>query len=379
MKRKFFVLLVSLISTCMYAYYPAYVAKENGDGPYPHAVMDIAHDDASIYVALLDGRLVAIDKKTGEKRILDVKASNQSYIPWFICAHDGKLWIGTAEGKILYYSNGGFHQSGIKLSWEYSYQGIPLGVENITFDPQGNMYVSCTHGVGFKVDPKNNVERFTIRSKNFSLFSGHICVDRDGALWVANYGLFTYDYGLVRYTRDKGTVYYFKEHPDVPHGGGNVTAMAKDDEGSIWYNANSKLVKLANGEMSECYDCPYICYDMQFDAQQRLWMADQHGPLRMMEGGAFTSYPCPIESRRWMCMDIDGDDIYIGTDDALLIFNEGEYTKISLEPSWQQAPTSISSVTLDVHAPLYDMQGRRLSQRPEHGAYIRDGRKVVIK
>ena len=153
----------------------------------------------------------------------------------------------------------------------------------------------------------------------------------------------------------------------------------KNPDAPAWYTANNKLVRLINGEMSVNYDCPYLCYDMQFDMQQRLWMADQHGPLVMMKDGAFTSYPCPFESKRWMCMDIDGDDIYIGTDDALLIFSEGEYTKISLEPSWQQAPTSISSVTLDVHAPLYDLQGRRLSQKPERGVYIRDGRKVVIK
>ena len=93
-----------------------------------------------------------------------------------------------------------------------------------------------------------------------------------------------------------------------------LSALAVDEEGGIWYTAANKLTRLINDDMSVSYDCSYICYDMQFDSQQRLWMADHHGPLRMMENGAFTSYPCPFESKRWMCMDIDSDNIYIGTD-----------------------------------------------------------------
>ena len=105
MKKSLLVLLVSLFTTCMYAFYPANVARENGDGPYLHAVMDIAHDDANIYVAKLDGHLVVINKASGEKTILDVKVGSLSYTPWAIAVHDGKVWIGTAESKILYYSN----------------------------------------------------------------------------------------------------------------------------------------------------------------------------------------------------------------------------------------------------------------------------------
>ena len=97
MKKSLFFLLVSLFSTCMYAYYPAYVNKGNGDGPYPLAVMGIAHDETNIYVAKLDGHLVVINKASGEKTILDVKVGSFSYTPWAIAVHEGKVWIGTAE------------------------------------------------------------------------------------------------------------------------------------------------------------------------------------------------------------------------------------------------------------------------------------------
>ncbi len=357
MKKSLSVLLVSLFTTCMYAFYPANVARENGDGPYLHAVMDIAHDDANIYVAKLDGHLVVINKASGEKTILDVKVGSLSYTPWAIAVHDGKVWIGTAESKILYFSNGKIHQSGIKLDWEYSRYGVP-GIHNIVFDTQGNMYVSCSYGVGFKVDTKSNAESFTIHPKALSLFCGHICLDQSGALWGGNYGFSGYDYAMAKYTKENGTEYYFKEHKNVPRG--TVTALAMDEEGGIWYAAANKLTRLINDEMSESYDCPYICYDMQFDSQQRLWMADQHGPLRMMENGAFTSYPCPFESKRWMCMDIDIDNIYIGTDTDLLIYKDGEYTKIDL---------SLSDETTDIpYHPLIE-EGKVWKYQPEFGEY----------
>ena len=178
MKKFIVLLLVSLFSTCMYAFYPAYVNRGNGDGPYPLAVMAITHDDTNIYVARLDGHLVVINKASGEKTILDVKVGSLSYAPWAITVHEGKVWIGTAEteGKILYYSNGQFHQSGIKLDWEYSRYGVP-GIHNIMFDTQGNMYVSCSYGVGFKVDTKNNAESFTIHPRVF------LC-SRDTSVWI---------------------------------------------------------------------------------------------------------------------------------------------------------------------------------------------------
>lgn len=372
-------LLVSLFSTFMYAFYPAFVARENGDGPYPLAVMDIAHDDANIYVAKLDGQLVIVSKATGEKNILDVKVGGLSYTPWSVAVHEGRVWIGTAEGNVLYYSNGGLHQSGIKLNWEYS-RDVVTGIHNIVFDAQGNMYLSCSYGVGFKVDTKNNADAFTVHPKSLNLFSGHICLDRSGAIWGANYGFSGYDYALVKYTRSKGTEYYFKEHKDAVRGA--VTALAMDEEGSIWYSADSKLVRLANGEMSVSYDCPYIGYDMQFDAEQRLWMACVNGPLTMMKDGVFTSYPCPVESKRWMCMDIDGDDIYIGTDEALLLFSKGEYTRIDLglpKPQEYQS-TGVDAIEApSADATTYDIQGRRVQDRPEHGVYIQDGRKYVVR
>ena len=43
------------------------------------------------------------------------------------------------------------------------------------------------------------------------------------------------------------------------------------------------------------------------------------------------------------------------------------------------APIVKSEQTTVTNTPLYDLQGRRLSQKPERGVYIEGGRKVVIK
>jgi len=375
MKKFIVLLLVSLFCTSMRAFYPAFMNIYQ-DGIYPNAIMDVTHDDSNVYVAKLNGQLVVMNKATGEKDILEVKVGNLSYTPWSIAVNSGKIWIGTAEGKLLTFSDGKFHQSGISLSWQYD---EPLGVENILFDAQGNMYLSCHFGVGFRVDTKNHVERFTIHPKGIGSFSVNMCLDRNNTLWVCNYGNSSM-YGLTKYTREEGTTYYFKGRADVPHG--LVTGFTIDKEDGIWYLVKSKLIRLLNDEVSESYDFPDICYAMQFDEQQRLWMARQHGPLVMMKDGAFTDYPCPIESKRWMCMDIDGDDIYIGTDEFLLLFRDGEYTKIDLgqpDPQGHQSTginhTEVSTSTFGI----FDLLGRQLQDKPERGVYIQDGRKYVVR
>ena len=117
---------------------------------------------------------------------------------------------------------------------------------------------------------------------------------------------------------------------------------------------------------------------MQFDAEQRLWLAGEYGPLQMMKDGEFTDYPCPIDDERWMCMDIDGDVIYIGTEKSLLMFKDGEYTKIAETTSWQEGgqTTAVFGITDSTSASsLYDLQGRQLQGKPARGLYIQDGRK----
>lgn len=375
MKKFIVLLLVSLFCTSMRAFYPAFMNIYQ-DGIYPNAIMDVTHDDSNVYVAKLNGQLVVMNKATGEKDILEVKVGNLSYTPWSIAVNSGKIWIGTAEGKLLTFSDGKFHQSGISLSWQYD---EPLGVENILFDAQGNMYLSCHFGVGFRVDTKNHVERFTIHPKAIGSFSVNMCLDRNNTLWVCNYGNSSM-YGLTKYTREEGTTYYFKGRADVPHG--LVTGFTIDKEDGIWYLVKYKLIRLQNDEVLESYDFPHICYNLQFDEQQRLWMARQYGPLVMMKDGAFISYPCPFESKRWMCMDIDGDDIYIGTDEFLLLFRDGEYTKIDLgqpDPQGHQSTginhTEVSTSTFGI----FDLLGRQLQDKPERGVYIQDGRKYVVR
>lgn len=44
-----------------------------------------------------------------------------------------------------------------------------------------------------------------------------------------------------------------------------------------------------------------------------------------------------------------------------------------------ESPTSIPCIISDAFAPLFDLQGRRLSQKPERGVYIQDGRKYVVR
>ena len=44
-------------------------------------------------------------------------------------------------------------------------------------------------------------------------------------------------------------------------------------------------------------------------------------------------------------------------------------------------PTAIETIETSKNSaqPTYDLQGRRLTQQPRKGVYVRDGRKVVVK
>ena len=385
MKRSLFFLLASLFSTCMYAYWPVDVDCRP-IGRLPHAVMGVVHDDTNIYVAKFDGYLVVINKATGEKTFVETKLGSLEFSPTSLAIYGDKVWIGTLGmgsrigGRLLKYANGKVSSSGISLNYGNATWGNPPAIENILFDASGNMYAVSTYGYGFYIDTKNKVVNFETNKRSCT---GKMCLDKDGTLWISYWGWPTNKYSLARFTKDWESIYFLKEHPDVMHDD-NARCLAADKENGIWFHARDRLYRIQNDEVDESYSfsiSPRLC-DMAFDTDQQLWLAGEHGPLVMMKDGDFTSYPCPIDSKMWMCMDIDGNDIYIGTDEFLLLFRDGEYTKIDLgqpDPQGHQSTginhTEVSTSTFGI----FDLLGRQLQDKPERGVYIQDGRKYVVR
>ena len=385
------ILLACLFSTCMYAFFPAYVNYPELGGPLPHSVMCIAHDDANVYLVKLDGYLVIIDKATGELKTVKTKVGGMDQLQaTSISVNGGKVWIGTLSPgtdapKLMHYVNGRMASTGLKLSrGSYSW-GWQAAIENITFDPSGNAYVATSGGYVFRIDPKNNITMFNLKWHGF--FSG-FCFTPDGTYWVGRFHnpIFCLE---LQHVDKNGEFTYFKGswQEGLPYfRSSGVRCLDMDKEGGVWFVGKNGLNRIVNNEIAETYECPKVCdgFGMRFDDEQRLWMTGYNGPLTMMKDGVFTSYPCPYDSKIWTCMDVDGDTVYIGTDRSLLIFKDGEYAEILFDGSTPSMDvnelTGVDAVSTSAEdAPCFDLQGRRLSGVPQRGMYIQNGRKYVVK
>ena len=371
--KKYFILSLLLFSTSMYAYVPVFYNR--GWGYYPDAVMDIEHDAQHLYVARGNG-LFVIDKATGEETVFSAREGTLDYTPISLAMYGDDLWIGTAEGKVLCYNDCSIQT----YDWD-----INGHVTNIAFDSKGNMYVSSIAGRGYRIiiQTKTVEEQIETFNRLSGGITGHLCIDGNDALWIGNYfGTVMTKYGLGKYIKGKGTQYMISDNPDWP--GYYVMSMTVDDDGCMWYlnYGNSEtgnwLTKIEDDEVAESYECPCYGWDMMFDRQQRLWMLGSNGPLFMMKNGVFSNYSCSEETNLWTCIDIDGDDIYIGTDIGVLKFNEENFEMVQTGLS---TPSGIASMTAAkaTTSPIFDLQGRRLSGKPEKGIYIQDGKKRIVK
>ncbi|MBR6998821.1 MAG: hypothetical protein IKI19_08495 [Prevotella sp.] len=360
-KRILGLLMALAFSVSVSAYYPffAYGSESN----YKSGIYDIAHDGDNIYVAK-QGGLVVINKATGAKTVYQNGEGLLSADPISLGCHNGDLWVGTADGKLLNWSR----------EKELSPGGNPIS--NIVFAPNNRVYV-CMGTTGVIVD----LEGFCAISNFGGDYYGgfpSMFIDTNGTAWIGRWRTIPTTMSLVKYNEQDGAHYMFKENDQLPRAW--VYSLAADDEGGVWYStADGRLIRLLNDEVSTICECENFGYDMAFDSQQQLWMACANGPLLKMNDGEYTTYPCEFESRRWSCLDIDDEAIYVGTDAILLKFEDGIFSVIDVE---LEVTTGVNTAKQDAatgREPMFDLQGRRLSGKPQHGAYIKDRRKQVVR
>ena len=384
MKKYFMLLLLaSLLSISAHAFYMGWARINDFTNvyEYPEAVMDIVHDSERVYVAALGG-LMIIDKATGEKTYYSNLDGSFSYTPTALTLYEGEVFIGTRENKMLIL----YGDELIESDYDFDHIRASHYISNVIFDDEGNMYASNGSGVSFRFGLDGSKETFKAYSWTCDGWTAYLATTSDGTLWVANFGWNMGSYGLAKYTFGEGPTYPMKTNSELPLY--KVTALAVDDEDGVWYASSSTafgkegrklLTRLKDDQVSVSYETSNRYVDMQFDDQQRLWLAGDYGPLAMMKDGEFTTYPYLKDDERWFCLDIDGDDIYIGTENSLLLYRDGEYLNIDLGPLMHQASNSITSIIRDAFSPLYDLQGRLLQGKPGRGIYILDGRKRVAR
>ena len=142
---------------------------------------------------------------------------------------------------------------------------------------------------------------------------------------------------------------------------------------------------------------------MSFDPKERLWLLHSNsagygyvtnkeyfgydhwskGPLCCFADGETKEYPLPEGVDLAYCLDVDGEDVYVGTDNGVLKLVDGEL--VLLDSPWysnNQEKSAIDDCIIlsEDEKPLgkYDLQGRKLENwKSVKGICIENGRMVL--
>ena len=98
-----------------------------------------------------------------------------------------------------------------------------------------------------------------------------------------------------------------------------------------------------------------------------------NGPLCCFDNGEVTRFEWSQDTGYCYCVDIDGDSIYIGTDNGVLVFSDGTFHWLHGD----EAGISDASSPQNPQSATFDLQGRRIQGEPKHGVYIKEGKKVM--
>ena len=348
---------------------------------YPNAVVNILHDEENIYVAKYDS-LIVIDKQSGMKKVVFRKPEKKEGKVVYdglstMSLHKGRLWLGTDDGVIMDY------YKGCLTRHEYEGNPTPFSVPPITgiaFDSQDRMVVGFYNQVGW-IDGNTVTGACEIPSLVTEQCIHTMVMDDADTLWVTGTGFYPracFSY----YTIEKGLSLILEGYDTLPFGSGPACGLVIDSHHNKWFCVANKLACF-DGKTFKSYDlgdggARGFGIDVTLGNDNAIWVPMRNGQLvRFSESGEWTLFPCGIETERWFCIDIDGDDIYIGTDHGMLKFRDGVYSELDLTTT--SMPNSCVLAPDDDQYHSYNLQGQRLNAKLAKGIYIQNGKKYVVK
>ncbi len=335
-------------------------AANNGNET-PMRATCITHDAETIYLGFATQGLMSMSRTTGECQWHEGTADKNL---WSLAAHGDELWLGT-------WDHGLYRLCGGELTWvadktwvgALGFNGDDLWV--------GYMLLSLDKMSGGSV-----AETYTVDwgASQFGMANA-IAFAPDGTVWVGGQD----NSREVVLCKLSGGVYTALDYHDF-----SVSALVAGPDGTLWVaTPENGLIALKDGVRtdynSENSPLPDdALWDMKQDKDGHLWLLSPEA-LTMFDGSTFTAFPLQIDSKSALCMDIVGDDIYIGSSDGLYRFSEGKAKEVQL-PS----PTGIRAQPQKAtEAQRFDVDGRRITDTPRKGIYIEriggTARKVILK
>jgi len=166
------------------------------------------------------------------KKLIALPIPNTADIRCFSEDREGNVWIGSANGIIVYHLDKGVIKT-------YTKENSPLRdnlVRSIWHDQEGNSWIgSFGEGLGFYNSDMEVIKYFYIRNELPSNMINHILGDKEGNVWVAT------GEGLLRFTagKEKSNPIIFNEKNGLDDS--HVRALTEDTEGNIWLSTTEGI------------------------------------------------------------------------------------------------------------------------------------------
>ena len=376
------------------------------------AVKRLAHDDKNLYILHFDG-LEVRNKATGETLCYTQATGHipEGNIYSTGNFHDAMLNAIAVHGDTVWVGGNGFLTAIVGQeaeSWHIPYDitisnpsyssspKLPMSFNCIEFDSKGTMYLGGIDQVGYL--QKTGKASFVGLPSNGAQGTEvwQVLPAADGGVWVS----YTSDSGnnsLARYTAGDEEV---EEVSNKLGFRNQIKAMAVDGNGCLWFGVSRRDVNIYryDGVSLETFDTGVSAQRgpccMTFDDSGRLWLLYSNsgkigyaqysvGPLYCFMDGDPREYPFPKGVGMAYCLDVDGDDVYVGTDNGVLKLADGRlslldttwYSERPEETAVKDCKTASTGGDADA---VYDLQGRRRSSNNSmKGIYIRNVRKIL--
>ena len=382
-----------------------------------HSVKCIEHNDTSIYVLRpnglkvvnkLTGKITVYDMSTGyfedQWRIKDMTRPNAWVGLNALAIRPDTIWVGSNDGVLTSITDGRADTTVHYVNHDENKVNDliwPIGINSIVFDSNGTIVIGGDNCISV-IYRSGEEQTLVFPSCDFGNEIWQMVVDHHDDIWIAS-TLALYGNGLMKY-HIGGTLETISDKNDksMPYDYSKVKGMVIDNDGNLWFGSyhydsinaeksewRAKLLKY-DGNNYTSYDVGpdvTIPISLKCDGQGRIWFLPtasfnystsvgveySKGPLCCFDHGVITRYEWNQEAGFCYCVDVDGDSIYIGTDNGVLVFSDGSFHWLNDTEAGVAEPT----VNKSMSSQTFDLQGRRLNTEAKHGVYIQNGKKVM--
>ncbi len=270
-----------------------------------NTITSISHDAGNLYASTMGGGVVQINKRTGEQHCID---HAQAWLPdnyvLSVVVHDGELWTTNRFYGISQRTAGGWsHYTAAKMGFL-----TDQWFQSLLFD--GN--TTWVGGSLALYEMRNGkvVNTYELNPLSSYCVVNDMVMDYDGKLWLAVYDE-KGSFALCQLDKAAGMVV------NKCSAYGRTYALAVDDNNALWVATDAGLLRYTSqkqalynsGNSSLPEDA---VSNVKIDGQGNIWFITHHN-LCCFNRRAFATYSIPYPDDLLIGLDVDGEDVYVGT------------------------------------------------------------------